>query len=181
MYSASINITYTHLFPCCCCSVAQSYPNLSDSMDCSTPGFSVHHYLPEFAQTHAHWLDDAIQPSYPLSPSSPSALNLSQHLGLFQWASCPHQMTKIQEFPVLEHQSFQWVFRVDFPYNGLVWSPCCPRDSQESSPALSGFVLAYVSRSNHLLISWLQSPSTVILEPKKGNLSLSFPLLFAMK
>ena len=53
-------------------------------MDCSTPGFSVLHYLLEFAQTHVHWVDDAIQPSHPLSSPSPLALNLSQHQGLFQ-------------------------------------------------------------------------------------------------
>ena len=54
--------------------------------------------------------------------------------GLFQWVSCLHQMTKILEFQ-LQHQSFQRVFGVDFPQDWLVWSPCCPRDSQESSPA----------------------------------------------
>ena len=40
---------------------------LCDSMDCSTPGFPVHHQLPEFTQTHVHWVSDAIQPSHPLS------------------------------------------------------------------------------------------------------------------
>ena len=48
-------------------------------MYCSTPGFPVHHYLPEFAQIHVHWVGDATQPSHPLLPSSPPALNLSQH------------------------------------------------------------------------------------------------------
>ena len=52
----------------CCCSVAQSCPTLCDPMDCSTPGFPVLHYLPEFAQTHVHWVSDAIQPSPPLLP-----------------------------------------------------------------------------------------------------------------
>ena len=56
-------------------------------MDCSTPGFPVLHYLPEFAQTHVHWVGDAIQPSHPLSSPSPPALSLSQHQGLFQWVS----------------------------------------------------------------------------------------------
>ena len=61
---------------------------MSDSlqpMDCSTPGFPVLHHLLEFAQTHVHWVSDAIQPSHPLLPPSPPALNLSQHQGLFQW------------------------------------------------------------------------------------------------
>ena len=68
---------------CCCCSVAKSCLTLFDPMGCSIPGFSVLHYLPEFAQTHVHWVGDAIQPSHPLlTPSSP-ALNLSQHQGFF--------------------------------------------------------------------------------------------------
>ena len=58
---------------------------LCDSMHCRTPGFPVLHCLPEFAQTHVHWVGDAIQPSHPLLPSSPPALYLSQHQGLFQW------------------------------------------------------------------------------------------------
>ena len=56
---------------------------LCDPMDCSTPGFSVHHQLLELAQTHFHWVGGAIQPSHPLSSSSPSAFNLSQHQSLF--------------------------------------------------------------------------------------------------
>ena len=55
-------------------------------MDCSQPGFRVHHQLPEPTQTHVHWVSDAIQPSHPLSSSSP-AFNLSQHQGLFKWVS----------------------------------------------------------------------------------------------
>ena len=55
-------------------------------MDCSTPGLPVHCQLPEFTQTHVHWVCDAIQPSHPLS-SPPPAFNLSQHQGLFQWVS----------------------------------------------------------------------------------------------
>ena len=69
-------------------SVAQSCPTICDPMDCSTPGFPVHHQLPELAQTHVHPVDDAIQPSHPLS-SSPPAFNLSQHQGLFQWVRWP--------------------------------------------------------------------------------------------
>ena len=56
----------------CCCSVARSCSTLCDPMDCSTPGFPVLHYLPEFAQTHVHWVDNAIQPSQPLLPTSPT-------------------------------------------------------------------------------------------------------------
>ena len=62
-----------------------------------------------------------------------SCLNLSQHRGLFQWVSSLHEVAKVLEFQ-FQHQSFQWIFRVDFIQDGLVWS-CCPRDSLESSPA----------------------------------------------
>ena len=101
-------------------------------MDCSTPGFTVLYYLPELAQTHVHWISDDIKPSHPLFHPFPSALNLSQHQGLFQWVSSSHQVAKVLELQ-LQHQSFQWIFRVDFLYEWLVWSPCCPRDSQETS------------------------------------------------
>ena len=62
------------IYFCCCCSVAKSCPTLCSPMNCSMPGSSVLHYLPEFAQTHVHWVSDAIQPSYPLSLHSPLAL-----------------------------------------------------------------------------------------------------------
>ena len=66
-------------------SVAQSCPALCDPMDCSMPGFPVHHQLLELAQTHAHRVGDAIQPSHPLSTPSLPACNLSQHQGLWRW------------------------------------------------------------------------------------------------
>ena len=70
-----------------CCSVAKSRLTHGNPMDCSTSCFPVHHSLPEFAQTHVHWVSDAIQPSHPLPPPSPLALNLSHHQGLFQWVA----------------------------------------------------------------------------------------------
>jgi len=66
-----------------CYSVSKSCPTLCSFIDSNTPGFSALHYLPEFAQTHVHWVSDAIQPSHPLLPSPPFAFNLSQHQGLF--------------------------------------------------------------------------------------------------
>ena len=93
-------------------SVAQSCPTLCDPMNHSTPGFPVHHQLPEFTQIHAHWVGDAIQPSHPLSPPSPPAPNASQHQGLFQWVSSSHKVAKVLEFQ-LQHQSFQWTPRTD--------------------------------------------------------------------
>ena len=80
-----------------CCSVAKSCPVLCNSMNCSLPGFLVLHYPPESAQTPVHWVGNAIQPSHPLSPPSPPALNLSQHQGLFQWVSSLHQVAKVLE------------------------------------------------------------------------------------
>ena len=70
---------------CCCCSVTQSCLTLCNPMDCGTTGFPVLHHLPELAQTHVHWVSDAIQPPYPLLSPSPPPFNLSQHQGLFQW------------------------------------------------------------------------------------------------
>ena len=79
----------------CCCSVAKSCPMFCDLMDCSKPGFPVLHYLLEFAQTHVHWVGDAIQPSHPFS--SPSVLNLSQHQGPFQLAGTSNSVAKVLE------------------------------------------------------------------------------------
>ena len=114
-----------------------SLVQLCNPMDCSTPNFPVHHQLPELAQTHIHQVGDAIQPSHPLS--SPSAFDLSQH-----------QMAKVLE---LQHQSFQWIFRTDFLNHRLVWSPCSPRDSQESSPT------PQFKSINSLALSFLYSPT----------------------
>ena len=73
----------------------------------------VLHYLPEFVQTHVLRVSGAIQPSHPLLSSSPPALSLSQYLGLFQGVGSSHQVAKVLELQ-LQHQSFQWIFRVDF-------------------------------------------------------------------
>ena len=71
-------------FHCCCFSVAQLCLTLCDPMGCNETGLPVPHHLPEFSQVHVHCIIDAVQPSHPLMPSSHSALNLSQHQGLFQ-------------------------------------------------------------------------------------------------
>ena len=88
-----------------------SCSTLCDLMDGGTTGFPVLHHLPKLVQTHVHWVSDAIQPSHPLSPSSPFAFNPSQHQGLLQWVGSLHQVAKILE---LQHQSSKWIFRVDF-------------------------------------------------------------------
>ena len=91
--------------------------NLCNPMDCNMPGLPVPHHLLEFAQVHVHCISDAIPPSHPLTPSSPPALNLSQHQGLFQWVISSHQMTKI-----LEPQTKYWNFSISPPseYSGLI-------------------------------------------------------------
>ena len=107
--SSKLSVLLTHQFS----SVAQSHPTLCEPINCSTPGFPVHHQLPEFAQTHVHLVCNAIQPARPLLSPSPPALNLSQHQGLFQWVSSLHHVAKVLEFQ-LQHQSFQWTHRTDF-------------------------------------------------------------------
>ena len=93
-------------------SVTQLCLTVCNHMNCSMPGFPVHHQLLELARTHVHWVGDAIQPSHPLSPPSPPALNLSEHQGLSQWVISLHQVAKVLEFQ-LQHKSFQWIFRTD--------------------------------------------------------------------
>ena len=87
---------------------------LWDLMDCSMPDFSVLHYLLQFAQMHVHCVGDAIQPSHCLLSLSPPALNLSQPQGPFQLICSLHHVTKVLELQ-LQHQSFQCIFRVDYP------------------------------------------------------------------
>ena len=133
-------------------SVSQSCATLCDPMNPSMPGFPIHHQLPEFTQIHAHRVSDAIQPSHPLSSPSPPAPNPSQNQGLFQWVSSLHEVAKVLEFQ-LQHQSFQWTPRTDLLYDGLVVSPCSPRDSQESSPS------PQFKRINSSSLSFLYSPT----------------------
>ena len=133
-------------------SVIQLCPILCDPMDCSAPSFSVHYQLPELTQTHVLWVGDAIQPSHPLSSPSPPTFNLSQHQGLFKWVNSLHQLARVLEFQ-LQHHSFQWIFRTDFLWDGLVGSPCSPRDSQESSPT------PWFKSISSLALSFLYSPT----------------------
>ena len=80
-------------------------------MDCSPSGCPVLHNLPELAQIHVHGGSETTQPSHPLSSPSPPAFNLSQNQHLFQWNSSLYLVAKLLE---LQHQSFQWIFRIDF-------------------------------------------------------------------
>ena len=146
-------------------SAPQSCPTLCDPMNCSTPGLPVHHQLLEFTQTHVHWVGDAIQPSHPLSSPSLPAPNPSQHQSLFQWVNSSHEMAKVLEFQ-LHHHSFQRTPRTDLLYNGLVGSPCSPRDSQESSPT------PQFKSINSLALSFLHIPTLTSIHDHWKNHSL---------
>ena len=186
-------------------------------MDCSTPGFPVHHQLLELAQTHVHQLGDAIQLSYPLSSPSSPAFSLSQHQGFFFFFSS--ESIICITWP--EYWSFSFSISPSSEYSGLIsfmidWFDFLAVQGNlksllqhHSSKALvlqhsalfmvqlshtylttgktivltrwtfvgkvmslllnmlSRLVITFLPRSKRLLISWLQSPTAVILEPKK--------------
>ena len=146
-------------------SVTQSCPTPWDPIDCSMPGLPVHHQFPQLTQTHVRWVSDDIQPSHPLSSPSPSALNLSQHQGLFKWVSSSHQVAKVLEFQ-LQHQAFQGNFRTDLLKDGVAGSPCSPRDSQESSPTPQFKII------NSLVLSFLYGPTLTSIHDYWKNHSL---------
>ena len=137
---------------CSVSSATQSCLTVRDPMDCSTQGLPAHHQLLELTQTHVHRGSDAIQPSHALSSPSPPAFNFAQHQGLFKWVGSLNQVAKVLEFE-LQHQSFQWIFRTDFLQDGLVGSPCSPRNAQESSPT------PQFKSINSLVLSFLYSPT----------------------
>ena len=114
-------------------SVTQSCPTICSPMILSTPGHPVHHQLPEFTQTHVHRVSDAIQPSHPLSSPSPPAPNPSKRQSLFQWVNSSHEVAKVRSFgfSIIPSKEIPGLISLQ---NGLVGSPCSPRDSQESSP-----------------------------------------------
>ena len=122
------SVTWLHIAAiCCCCSVAKSCLTLCDSRDCNIPGSSVLHYpqsLLKFMSIESLMLSNHLILCY---PPSPSAFSHSQHQGLFQRVSSLHQVDKVLE---LQHQSFQWIFRVDFLEYWLVWSPYSASNSR---------------------------------------------------
>ena len=198
-------------------------------MNHSTPGLPVHHQLLESTQTHVHRVNDAIQPSHPLSSPFPPALNLSQHQGVFSSESVlPIRWPKYWSFSfntslsnehpglisfrmdwldllavqgtlnILQHHSLKasvlrcsafFTVQLSHPYMTTGETIALTRRTlvgKVMSLLLnmsSRLVITFLPRSKRLLISWLQSPSAVILEPKKYSLSLFslFPHLFAMK
>ena len=143
-------------------SVAQSCPTLCDPMNRSMPGLPVHHQIPEFTQTQ---VNDAIQPSHLLLSPSPPAPNLSEHPSLFQWVNSSHEVAKVLEFQ-LQHHSLQGNPRADLLQNGLVGSPCSPRDSQESSPT------PQFKSINSSALCLLHSPTLTSIHDHRKNHSL---------
>ena len=159
-------------------------------MNCSTPGFPVHHQLQELTQTHVLWVGDAIQSSHPLSSPSPPAFTIAQHQGLFQWVCSLHQVAKVLELQ-LQHQSFQCLLQHHSSKAPILWCSVLfivqlshPYMTTGKTIALtiwtfvrnvmsllfnmlSRLVIAFLPKSKRLLISWLQSPSAVILELRK--------------
>ena len=105
-----------------------------------------------------------------LSSPSPPAFNLSQHQGLFQWVTSLHQVAKVFEFQ-LQHQSFHWIFRTDFHWDGLVGSPCSPRDSQESFPT------PQLKSINSSVFSFLYSPTLTSIRDYWKTIALTRPTL----
>ena len=116
--------------------------------------------IPEFTETHVHRVSDAIQPSHPLGSPSPLAPSPSQHQSLFQWVNSSHEVAKVLEFQ-LYHHSFQRHPRADLHQNGLVGSPCSPRDSQESSPT------PQFKSINSSALSFLHSPTHIHTWPQE--------------
>ena len=194
-------------------SVAQSCPTLWDPMNCSTPGFPVHHQLPEFTQTHIHRVGDAIQPPHPLSSllllpsifpsirvlSSESALCIrwwkycgfscsislsSEYSGLISFRMNWLDLFAVQETlkillqnhsskaSILQH-SASFIVQLSHPYMTTGKTIALTRQTFVGKVVsllfnmLSRLVITSLPRSKHLLISWLQSPTAVILEPPK--------------
>ena len=139
-------------------SVTQSHLTLYDSMDCDIPGFPIHHQLQKLAQTHVHWVSDAIQPSHPLLSLSPPAFNLSQHQGLFKWVSSSHEVAKVLEFQ-LQHQDW-------FP---LGWTGWISLQSKELSRVFSNITVQSI---NSLVFSFLYSPILTFIHDYWKNHSL---------
>ena len=131
----------------------QSCLTLCNPRDSLMPGLPVRHQLPEFTQTHVHYVSDANQPSHPLMCPSPPALNLSQHQGLFKWVSSLHQVDKVLEFHIQHHPSSEHPglisFRVDWldllTVQGTLKSLLQHHSSKASIPGHSAFFMVQLS------------------------------------
>ena len=132
-------------------SVTQLCLTLGNSMNHSTPGLPVHHQLPEFIQTHVHWVSDAIQSSHPLLSPDLLTFNVSQDQGLFQWVSSLHQVVKLLDFQ-LQHQSFQWTLRTNL--FRLDWS-----DLFAVQGTLKSSLTTQLKSTNYLVLSFPYGPT----------------------
>ena len=146
-------------------SVAQSHPTLCSPMNCSTPGLPVHHQLPEFTQTHVHWVSDAIQPSHPLSSPSlpaPKSLPASGSFPMSQLFTWDGQSIEVSaSASVLPMNTQDWS-----PLGWTGWISFSPRDSQESSPT------PQLKSINSSALSLLHSPTLTSIHDHWKNHSL---------
>ena len=141
-----------HLF---CCSVTQLCLTLCDPTDCSTPAFPVLHYLLEFVQTHVHWVSDAVQLSHPLSSPSPPCLQCFPASGSFpmsQFFASGGQSIGVSASALVFLMNIQ-----DWIWDWLIWYPCSPRDSQDTSPT------PQFKSINSSVLSFLYSPTLTFI------------------
>ena len=178
----SLTYCFPNFEPVCCSMSGSNYCFLFSSVQFShsVVSDSLRPHGPQHARPPCPSPTPEVHPNpcplslwcHPLSSPSPPAFNLPQHQGLFQWVSSSHQVAKVLEFQ-LQHQSFQWTPRTDLLYDGLVGSPCSPRDSQESSPT------PQFKSINYSALSLLHSPTLTSIHDhwKNHSLWLGRPLL----
>ena len=133
-------------------------------MDYSTPGFSVLHFLLEFAQTHVNWVGDTIQPSHPLLPASPSALSLSQHQGFSNESALWIRWPKYGSFSFSISPSNEYLGLISF---SMDWFDH-PKDSQEFS------LTPLFESTNSLTLSLLYGPTFTSIHDHWKNYSVSY-------
>ena len=136
----------------CCCSVAKLGPVLCSSVDCSMSGRLPHLSLSPGVCSNSCPLNRWCHPTISSSVASFSCPQSFPVSGLFQWVDSLHHVAKVLEL-YIQHQSFQWIFSVDFLKDWLVLSPCSSRDSQESSP------IPHLESINSSTSSLLDSPT----------------------
>ena len=140
-------------------SVTQSSPTLCDPRDCSMPGFPIHHQLPELAQTHVHWVDDATQPSHPLSSPSPLP-SIFPSIRVFSNESVLHiRWPKYWSFSFSTSPSNEWSglisFRMDW-LDLLAVQGLLRVSSKHHSSKVSILGCTASSQSNSHIHTWLQ-------------------------
>ena len=136
-------------------------------MDCSMPGFTVLHHLPEFAQAHVHWVDDAIQSSHPLSPSSPFALSLSRNQGLFQWVDSLHHESESVSRSVVSDS-------LETPWTITRQAPLSMGFSRQGKWAAIAFSRGYSWPRDRTQISWIAGRFLTIWATREVNIKINF-------